>query len=767
MFNQDGYSNMQRPEENTQDLYGLVFKHFNDPVFIVDGSLKLIETNLAGCGFIGYGSEEIAGTDFINLIHPQDRFLFDFSNAVEPGGKEIKAYRARLLKKDGTAVRSKLYLDRYSQDSIAISCRQVPDFISSDYFNQYVNIKDSLRASIDALPLWIACIDTEGKYFFANRHYSTTFKIPLKNIIGHYYKEFFPAGLYEKHKKLADECMGRGITVTFEDEADFGNGLKFQTYGIYTPLFDEDNAVFGMSAAVFDISERKELELRVNKAAADLKESEAKFRALVESSVCGIGISSGNKIIYANDALMKMYGYDDFKEFSSRDLIDYLTPESKYYLKNWRDKKQLGEKVPNEFEVEIIHRDKSIKTLLITVSELKIKNEILYQSTFIDITEIKKSEERIKEIAGRYECIVAASGQIAYDYNVITGEIAWGSTIEKILGYSLSEISCGFCQWTGLLHADDKAETLKKLSESEAGCSLFDAEYRLKHKAGHYVWVRDRGFFLPDGSGKAVRQLGMIEDITARKNAMEAIIRAREQAESAGMAKSLFIANMSHEIRTPMNGIIGFANLLSSSGLTLRQKEFNGIIKTSCEHLLGLIDDILDFSKIEANKLKLENSPFDIKSVLDNSIKAVSEQAELKKLKIETFLDERINYLINGDEYRIRQILVNLLTNSVKFTFSGKIGVKISQLSLNDGISTFSLTVYDTGIGIPGEKIGEIFEMFHQLDESSTKRHGGSGIGLSIVKGLVELMGGTISVESEVQKGSSFKVILNCCAVYK
>ncbi|HPG57752.1 MAG TPA: PAS domain S-box protein, partial [Candidatus Wallbacteria bacterium] len=424
MFNQDGYSNAQRPEENTQDLYGLIFKHFDDPVFIADGYLKLIETNPAGCGLLGYGPEEIQGMDFMDLIHPQDHFLLEFSNIKEPGGKKSKAYRVRLLKKDGTAVNSKLFFDVYQDDLVTVSCRQFSNINSSDYFNQYANLKDPFRTSIDALPLWISCIDTTGKYFFANRHYSNTFKIPLENIIGHYYKEFFPAGLYEKHKKLAEECMGRGATVTFEDESDFGNGFKPCLYGIYTPLFDEDNAVFGMSVAVFDISERKELELRVKKASADLKESEAKFRALVENSVCGIGISSANKIIYANDTLMKMYGYDDFKEFSSRDLIDYLTPESKNYLKNWRDKKRLGEKVPKEFEVEIIHTDKSVKTLLITVSELKIKNETFYESAFIDITEIKKSEERIKEIAGRYECIVAASGQIAYDYNGITGEIS-------------------------------------------------------------------------------------------------------------------------------------------------------------------------------------------------------------------------------------------------------------------------------------------------------------------------------------------------------
>lgn len=505
------------------------------------------------------------------------------------------------------------------------------------------NIETTIRAAVDSLPLWIACGDAEGKYFFANKYYTTTFGIPVENIIGHNFREIFPPPMYEKHKRMYDECISSGKSVTFEDKFEFADGRVIHTYGVYTPLVGSGGNIYGVSAAAFDITDKKELELKVKKA-------------------------------------------DE---------------------------------------------------------------------------ELRKSEEKISEWARRYECIVAASGQIAYDYEVATGEILWGSTIEQVLGYACDEINKGFAQWVELLHPDDKDITLAKLDEAEKKLSLFDAEYRMRHKKGHYVWVHDRGFFVADASGKAARQLGMIEDVTERKKADDAILKAAKEAEAANRAKSMFLANISHEIRTPMNGIVGFTNLLRKSGLTPEQMEFVDIIKSSCNHLLGLIDDLLDFSKIEAKKLKLESAPFDVRASIEESVKFVSRMSEAKNIDLKSFFDEGITRKVYGDQLRFRQIAINLLTNAIKFTpENGVVSISVSEISSGNETVDICVEVHDTGIGIPAEKIGEIFEMFHQLDESSTKRHAGSGIGLSIVKGLAELMGGSVLVESEVGKGSAFKVTL-------
>lgn len=231
-----------------------------------------------------------------------------------------------------------------------------------------------------------------------------------------------------------------------------------------------------------------------------------------------------------------------------------------------------------------------------------------------------------------------------------------------------------------------------------------------------------------------------------------------EQTNSAGKAKSSFIANMGHELRTPMNGIIGFSDLLSSSGLNQQQSIFNTMLKSSASRLLELINQILDYSMLEVGKLELRKIPFDIRDAAAACVCMVQNDLTVKNLQLQLEIDPAINFDVKGDPLRFKQVLLNLLTNAIKFTSNGKVSVSLKQLSHNDTISNISLTVSDEGIGMVPERAGEIFEVFHQLDNTSTRRYYGAGVGLSMVKGIVELMNGKISVESEVDKGSVFSV---------
>ena len=337
-----------------------------------------------------------------------------------------------------------------------------------------------------------------------------------------------------------------------------------------------------------------------------------------------------------------------------------------------------------------------------------------------------------------------------WDWDLVSGQLYFSDRWKAMLGYRPEEVGENFREWESRVHPDDLAQSQELVAAHLRGTTeVYQNTHRLRHKNGHYVWIMALGKVLRDGEGAARRMVGIHVDVTEQR-------LAREQAEAANRAKSAFLANMSHEIRTPMSGVIGMAELLLDSGLSREQRQGVEVILESARSLLGIINDVLDLSKLEAGTFQLEVEDFDVLALLDSVVEILAIPAGKKRLELAAIPASGLPARLSGDPVRLRQVMLNLLGNAIKFTDRGSVEFKVGAEDCGDGAVRLRVEVSDTGPGIAAADQGRLFQKFSQLDIGRAYARQGTGLGLAISKTLVERMGGEIGLQSEPGQGCRF-----------
>jgi PAS domain S-box-containing protein len=373
-----------------------------------------------------------------------------------------------------------------------------------------------------------------------------------------------------------------------------------------------------------------------------------------------------------------------------------------------------------------------------------------------DIEKQKAAEDALEEARGRFDRAVRGTQDGLWEADIVKGIMWLSPRAHELLGYERSELPDHLDVLRERIHPEELAACDESLQQGMARGLPLDREMRLRRKDGGYRWFRVRGTPTFGSDGSVRRVSGSIQDVTDAHAARNALIEASKTAEAANRAKSAFLANMSHEIRTPMNGIIGMTSLLLDTSLDRPQREYADTIRSSADSLLTIINDILDFSKIEAGKLEIASITTDLHECVEDIGATLAFQAAVKNIELIIDIQRGVPTSVLGDPQRIRQCLVNLIGNAVKFTETGEIVVTVSLVRQDAETSHIRFAVRDTGIGMSSEAIRSLFQPFVQADESTTRKFGGTGLGLSIVRRLVELMGGEIGVESELGGGATF-----------
>lgn len=557
----------------------------------------------------------------------------------------------------------------------------------------------------------------------------------------------------EKIERAVQDAINLALPYDLELEMLTAAGNRKWVRTVGRPIV-EDGRVVKMVGIIQDVTDKKKTE-------ASLRESEQRYKEIFDATSEAIFISEADtgRLLDVNEAMLRMYGYQSKDAVLAGSIGDLSSNEGQFTEDEAMKKIAAayhGERL--QFDWQAKRSDGSVFPVEVTLRHSLIGGQSRIVAVARDITARKRTETALRESEHHFRALANAGKALIWtagtDMLCNYFNNAWldftGRTMEQELGDG----------WTEGMHPDDHDRCLNDYAAKFARREAFEIEYRLRHADGSYRWILDLGSPRHDSAGTFIGYIGHCYDITERKLNEQALILAKEEAEAASRAKSSFLANMSHEVRTPLNGIMGMMQVLGMTPLNPEQAKYVSMAMTSADRLARLLTDLLDLSRIESGRMPLREEEFGTGELRDSVFELFFVAARDKGIALDSTLDPSLPPRLMGDESRLRQILFNLIGNAVKFTDEGSVRLEMTPLRFEEGHVLVLISVIDTGIGIPADRLSELFQPFTQIETSYTRRYQGAGLGLSIVRRLVKLMGGHITLDSIPGEGTAVHVVL-------
>ena len=745
-----------------EHLLASLLESSNDMVWCtsVDGNQLL---------FINTAAERIYGRPLSELTECRDAWL----DAVYPEDREeVERNLANLLDRGQVQQEYRIMRPngevRWIQDHVTV----VKDAkgkalriggIATD-ITESKRAEEALRSSeavyhslVENLPINVIRKDLKGKIVFGNQLYCESMNSTLDQLLGKTDYDLFPVELANKYTEDDRKVVETGQVLRDIEEHLTSDGNKIYVEVLKSPVRDADGNLVGLQVMFWDVTDRKQAETA-------LAYERYLLHALLDNGPDSIYFKDAEShFIRTSRGLAAKFGLTDPNDVIGKSDADFFSDEhAQQALADEQEIIRTGEPILGKEEKETWsgHED---TWCLTTKLPLKDSDGKVIGTFGIsrDITAQKQAEAELARERDLLKTIINNVPDMIFVKDRVGRFIALNAALLRIFGVSSPEEVVGktdYDFWPPELACNYVADDQIVMRSGEA---LVGQEESSRDPDGKDVWLLTTKVPLRDDTGKVVGLVGVGRDITGRKKAEVQLLAAKEAADAANRAKSDFLANMSHEIRTPMNAIIGMTELLLDADPTPIQREYLRMVQESGEALMTVINDILDFSKIEAGRLELDETVFDLRESLGDTMKTLALRAHAKHLELAFRVEPDVPKALLGDVGRIRQVVVNLVGNAIKFTVQGEVVVDVCCEKRSAERSTLHFTVRDTGIGIPKEKHATIFEDFEQADSSTTRRYGGTGLGLAISSRLVEMMDGRMWVESELGKGSKFHFEIN------